>query len=191
MSKFLAPIHFWLYRKIEIQEQLIGNILDKSNADKKAFYERLGVLPEGSLEENIDTANIHGWLQENIIESEKRLANSVRIAIDNGISKDELRELFYEEGKNTGDSLTPQDAYKKVNDSLLDGMPCDNVNALISQSDQEVRWKRTADLHGEYFEEQNLDKDLYYDLRDWFLKGIAGDIILFTRNEDEYIFSNI
>lgn len=190
MSKFLAPIHFWLYRKIEIQEQLIDNILEKSNTDKKDFYEKLGALPQGSLENNIDTNNIHGWLQKNIIESETRLANSVRIAIDNGISEDELKELFYEEGKSIGESISPQDAYQKVNDSLLDGMPCDNVNILVSQSDQEVIWKRTADLHGEYFEEQNLDKDLYYELRDWFLKGIAGDNISFTRNEEEYIFSN-
>ena len=59
MSKFLAPIHFWLYKKIEIQEEIIKTLLEKSGAGNETFYKDIGSLPEGSLEVHIDTGNIH------------------------------------------------------------------------------------------------------------------------------------
>lgn len=186
MSKFLAPIHFWLYKKIEIQEDLIQKILEKSEIDKKSFYQEYGSLPEGDMEDHIDTSNIHGWLQDTIIDSEKRLAAAIKKAIEAGVTEKELKDLYYEEGKSLGKSNTPQEAYQKVNDSLLDGMPCDRVNNLISQTEEEVIWQRTVDLHGDYFAEENLDKELYYELRDGFLKGLAEENLSFERNGQDY-----
>ncbi len=80
MSAFLAPIHFWLYNKIALQEELINDIIDCARHNK--WDERLngetvesyscGELP--ALESVIDTDNIHGWLQSRIRDCESRYA---------------------------------------------------------------------------------------------------------------------
>ncbi len=186
MSKFLAPIHFWLYNKIEIQEELIKGLLEKSGADKDAFYKEKGSLPEGSLEDHIDTGNIHGWLQGQIEESEKRLAKAVAIAKEKGLADEDLEEIFYNEGTNREASSSPEEVYQKVNDSCLDGMPCDRVNALIDNTSDSVQWERTIDLHGEFFEEEGLNRELYYQLRDAYIKGLAGENLEYSRNDNQY-----
>lgn len=186
MSKFLAPIHFWLYKKIEIQEELIKTLLEKSEGDKEAFYSEYESLPEGSLEDHIDTGNIHGWLQGQIEESEKRLAKAVSIAKDKGVSKEELEEIFYNEGVKI-ESATPEEVYQKVNDSCLDGMPCDRVNALVDNNPESIQWERTIDLHGDFFAGEGLDKELYYELRDAYIKGLAGEGLEYSRKDNQYI----
>jgi len=75
MSKFLAPVHSWLFNKIKLYENLekdiinnfkvdsnmnINNILDLLDSN---FEKPLGDAP---LEEIIDVSNIHGWLQNRI-----------------------------------------------------------------------------------------------------------------------------
>ena len=186
MSKFLAPIHFWLYKKIEIQEELIKTLLEKSEGDKEAFYSEYGSLPEGSLEDHIDTGNIHGWLQGQIEESEKRLAKAVSTAKEKGVSKEELEEIFYNEGVKI-ESATPEEVYQKVNDSCLDGMPCDRANALVDNNPESIQWERTIDLHGDFFAGEGLDKELYYELRDAYIKGLAGEGLEYSRKDNQYI----
>ena len=186
MSKFLAPIHFWLYKKIEIQEELIQTLLEKSDADKEAFYSEYGSLPEGSLEEHIDTGNIHGWLQGQIEESEKRLAKAVSMAKDKDVSKEELENIFYNEGAKN-ESATPEEVFQKVNDTCLDGMPCDRVNALVDNNPESIQWERTGDLHGDFFAGEGLDKELYYELRDAYIHGLAGEKLEYSRKDNQYI----
>ena len=186
MSKFLAPIHFWLYKKIEIQEELIEKIVEKSGLDQEAFYKEMGSLPKGSLEDHIDTGNIHGWLQGQIEESEKRLAKVISLAKEKGISQEELEEIFYNEGAGMERSLLPEEVYQKVNDSCLDGMPCDRVNALLDNSSENVKWERTIDLHGDFFEKEGLEKEFYYQLRDAYIRGLAGEKLEYSRNDNQY-----
>lgn len=186
MSKFLAPIHFWLYKKIEIQEEIIKTLLEKSGADKETFYKEKGSLPEGSLEDHIDTGNIHGWLQGQIEESEKRLAKAVSLAKEKGISTEELEEIFYKGGAGMERSSSPEEVYQKVNDSCLDGMPCDRVNAVVENSADSIQWERTSDLHGGFFEEEGLDRELYYQLRDAYITGLAGEGLEYSRKDNQY-----
>ena len=47
MSRFLGPVHHWLYNKICLHEDLEKNIVSGFN-------------------ERYDTDNIHGWLQSKI-----------------------------------------------------------------------------------------------------------------------------
>ena len=79
MSKNLGPIHFWLYRKIMIQQsftnQLSCELLDLEHKKKLSTMldQTVGTIPQESLEEQIDTMNIHGWLQDKIRIAEVRL----------------------------------------------------------------------------------------------------------------------
>lgn len=47
--------------------------------------------------------------------------------------------------------MTAAAAYKLLSDSLLDGMPCDHANVLITESDEEVIWKRNTCVHNNYW----------------------------------------
>lgn len=75
MSAFLGPIHFWLYNKIQFQENLIDELVAyvtaKGWSDKADQYVS---TDRRKLDEVIDEANIHGWLQSRIHDAEGRYA---------------------------------------------------------------------------------------------------------------------
>ena len=70
MSAFLGPIHYWLYNKIQLQEELIRKIAEYGEKSGWAVFsekhlEEKTVNKElRPLNELIDVMNIHGWLQE-------------------------------------------------------------------------------------------------------------------------------
>ena len=68
MSKFLGPVHFWLYRKIQFQESLIDALI--SYAVQEGWNDedltRYSCQDRRQLDEIIDETNIHGWLQARI-----------------------------------------------------------------------------------------------------------------------------
>jgi predicted GNAT family acetyltransferase len=70
MSAFLGPIHFWLYDKIKIQNEIVEEILDyaeKNNENiRSELYAKFGDGDLKPLSEVIDVTNIHGWLQERV-----------------------------------------------------------------------------------------------------------------------------
>ena len=76
MSKFLGPVHFWLYRKIQFQESLIDALI--SYAVQEGWNDedltRYSCQDRRQLDEIIDETNIHGWLQARIQDAEKRYA---------------------------------------------------------------------------------------------------------------------
>ena len=75
MSAFLGPIHYRMYEKIMVQEELLRRLADKAVQegwlDSLTDYVRDENRP---LEEIIDEANIHGWLNDRIESVEKRYA---------------------------------------------------------------------------------------------------------------------
>jgi len=194
MRAFLGPIHYWLYNKVNLQEELIDDIIrfacDKnydSNLAEK-LETQFGKLDKRPLEDIIDTSNIHGWLQGKIAISEYRLAYALTLLINKGCEvMDELKKVFYRWGQKHAleDGITALDAFKLLNDTLLDGMPCDWVNEVISESENEVKWKRTLCVHHKYWDEVNGDISNYYELREELIKGIfANSNIIYQANGD-------
>ena len=61
MSKFLGPVHFWLYRKIQFQESLIDALI--SYAVQEGWNDedltRYSCQDRRQLDEIIDETNIH------------------------------------------------------------------------------------------------------------------------------------
>ena len=106
MSAFLGPIHYWLYNKIQLQEELIREIVSfgeesswKVFSDKKLAEETVNkeLRP---LNELIDVMNIHGWLQERIQDAESRYALLVtRILKEDEKHLPALEEVAYNFGK--------------------------------------------------------------------------------------------
>lgn len=191
MSAFLGPIHFWLYNKIKIQNDIVENILLTVNDNnlKNKLTEKYGDEELKPLDEVIDVTNIHGWLQQRVTLVENKLAFTVtEILKENSDKLQELKDIFKAVGAevSTLDSnSTLEEAYKAFNDSLLDGMPCDHANTLISQEDNETIWKRNVCVHQDYWDANGGDINNYYLLRDEFIKGLLSETNIKYEKIDE------
>lgn len=193
MSKFLGPIHFWLYNKINIQNNIVEDILNFSETKglnlREELYGQYGDGELKSLEEAIDVANIHGWLQDQINRVENKLAAAVTeiLKADSG-SMEQLKKIFYENGVKSSTlnaDSTVEEAFKLISDTLLDGMPCDHAIGVISQNENEAVWKRYECVHGRFWDVAGGDISVYYLLRDEFIKGLLEKANLSYAKVDE------
>ena len=183
MSAFLGPIHYWLYRKIQLQESLTQSMTSVLSEEKRIHLEKnldavCGVVERRPLEEVIDNGNIHGWLQGQIAIAEKRFATAVTKILKEDSSKIEnLKQAAYQMGQKNPlpNSDDAQGIYRGLNDVLLEGMPCDHVNQILEQSDQRVLWNQTVDLHLPFWDEAGGDIEHYYLLRNAFISGSLSD----------------
>jgi len=193
MSAFLGPIHFWLYNKIQIQQELLEEILTLTNDLFPDLKEELdtqyGVSQTKPLEEVIDQGNIHGWLQSSISQVEYKLANCITYIINSNpelLSK--IKLIFNTEGKEKSslDSTSnATDAYKAIGDCLLDGMPCDHANSVLEENEDKVIWKRNTCVHTQYWEDVDGDIKIYYSLREAFISGYLRETQLVYEKVDE------
>jgi hypothetical protein len=186
MSAFLGPIHYWLYNKITVQNSLVEEIIKfadkeytKLNLGQKADNQFGNIDTTKPLEEMIDTSNIHGWLQECVSIVEYRLAFAVTALLkENPDVLESLKELFKEAGKklsNINQGANAEEIFKNFNDTLLDGMPCDHANLLVSGNEQEVIYKRNVCVHENYWNSVGGDIKNYYLLREEFIKGLISN----------------
>ncbi len=193
MAKVLGPIHFWQFNKIQQQEQLTQNILaafpEEADAINAYLDENYGTLPEGDLADIIDHGNIHAWLNSYVVAVEKRLAYTISELSKDGSKKQKALDAAYAAGeadKVDADS-TAKDAFQDLNDVLLDGMPCDNVNAVRS-SENGVTWERVLDLRSDIYSELNANPELFDEVRDSFIRGMLSDTGL-AYNRSGVVFS--
>ena len=194
MSAFLGPIHFWLYKKILFQENLIKKLVETAknngwdvNGD---MYIRYVNEDRRALEELIDQDNIHGWLQNRINDAEERyaflLAEILR-ADETRLSL--LKETAFEFGKeHKAGKVDATAAYQVFDDLLLNGMPCDRVNVVTSQTAYSLEWEQTQNIHKLYLDEACLDEKIYEDLRISIMNGVLIDNDLEVVKKREGIF---
>lgn len=191
MSAFLGPIHYWLYHKILIQNDLVNQVVSFGEeyipSLKEQLDERYGVVMDRPLEEMIDQGNIHGWLQEQVSIVEYKLAHAVTMILEKGQYQDALHHIFYECGKAHSADHTADigKIYLFLNDSLLDGMPCDRANVTVSETDEEIIWKRNVCVHSKYWDQVGGDSSIYYDLRDSLIQGMLENTSVSYDKPDE------
>ena len=188
MSAFLGPIHLWLYNKIQFQENLIDELVAyvtaKGWSDKADQYVS---TDRRKLDEVIDEANIHGWLQSRIHDAEGRYAALVLDAAGDDAEKfDALKQAAHDFGVKQGlQAATAPEAFHRLDDLLLDGMPCDQVNRVRESDDARIAWDRTMDLHSDFWQGHG---DRYYALRQALVDGLlsATDYALESPAEGQY-----
>lgn len=192
MSLFLGKIHYWLFNKIvwfeDLEEEII-NLAKKEGLDVEVLSTEINnrygeKLPKLPLEEMIDTSNIHGWLQDKIHSAEYRLATwTVNILKKEG-SEEKLKDLYIEQGLKAANEVIKSekavndalDIYNAINDYILDGMPCDRVNEVISQEEDKLICKRRICVHKELWDTVGGDVNLFYNLRDLWIKSFVNKI---------------
>lgn len=184
MSAFLGPIHYWLYNKIQLQEELVQRILEisknsgwGSNLDEQ-LDAACGAGDTRPLEECIDQSNIHGSLQEKIKLVEVRLAFLVtELTKENPERLAELEKAAYRFGQQHSieKEVHAKDAFQALSDRLIDGMPCDHVNMMLEQDENAVVWRQTQCVHHGYWEQVGGDVSVYYSLRSQMIKGMLEE----------------
>ncbi|MGN0144258.1 MAG: hypothetical protein ACI398_04700 [Clostridium sp.] len=193
MSLFLGKIHYWLFNKIvwfENLEREIIKVAEKTNIDvnkvQKEIEGKYGeITPNLPLEDMIDTSNIHGWLQEKINSAEGRMAAWVRTIIENNpddIVK--IQNVYITQGikaanevknENT-DICTAGDMYSKINDYILDGMPCDRVDEIIENDLDIITWKKRMCVHKAIWQNENIHVEQFYKLRDLWIEAFVNTL---------------
>ncbi len=200
MSAFLGPIHYWLYNKISLQQDIIEELYqlgENHNLTLKTETEsRFGVIEDKPLEEMIDQGNIHGWLQERVSQVEYKYAyvvTELEKTLPDALHT--LKSCLYQVGNQQGkalnqnkENLKASDLFKLISDLLLDGMPCDHANRVLAQSDNDLTWTRNLCVHANYWEELGGDIRVYYELRESWLTGFLKvfDYSLEKLNETTY-----
>lgn len=200
MSAFLGPIHHWLYNKIQLQQGLVEDIIGLGERDyqlnlKQELDNRYGISDTSPLEEIIDETNIHGWLQERVMQVERKLAYSIMRLIQVDVQAiEQVEALFAQDGKEKraalqGENLSAVDLYKEMSNHLLDGMPCDHAYAVLETSENKVVWKRELCVHKPYWDEAGVDIKYYYDLRAAWILGFLSQEGEVFKQVDEVTYS--
>lgn len=197
MSAVLGPIHHWLYRKVQLQEELIQTILEAAGQNNwdcvsvETLDADCGTVDSRPLEEMIDPGNIHGWLQQKIGVVELRLAFLVTDLLRKQSAKRlDLEQIAYRFGRQypVGSSSDPSRAYQELGDRLIDGMPCDHVNVIREKEEDRLVWQQTMCVHQRYWEKANGDVQVYDALRREMIKGMLSGSGLMLHTGDEGLF---
>ncbi|WMC92575.1 hypothetical protein [Kineothrix sp. MB12-C1] len=184
MSAFLGKIHFWLYNKIVLHENLIDSIAEAATAKGHSCesllaesYEKYGNPVTGPLEDHINHSNIHGWLQERIFSVEKRLAFVVTELLNNdAVTVEEISAVFRKNGAEAAKEIgtgehKAEDLYTLIFDHMIEGMPCDHVNEIVENTEDAFSWKTVRCLHKEHWDQADGDVSNFYNFRDNWIQG--------------------
>ena len=189
MSLFLGPIHYWLYNKIGNQERLTSVIAAKAKekdwiTDTDSYTKE---LPD--LETAIDESNIHGWLQEQIIDAESRYASLVIEIKKQGINLEELESIAFDFGKENLPDLKADatEIYRHFEDFFVNGMPCDHINIVTDESENQLSWEMDQDIHGHYW--TGGDVADYYKLRKAVMDGMLAELDYVAEASDLYHYT--
>lgn len=198
MSAFLGKIHYLLYNKIQLNEDLLEGILNfaehkdiliKEITNK--IYDKYGYPERRTLETVIDQGNIHGWLQLKIQSVEDRTAAVVTELIKNYlVNIDDISKVYYENGKNIMEALEindflPKDLFDIIFTYMLEGMPCDMINKPVSESQDEFSWDSTRCIHKQHWDKVSGDINNYYILRTSWINGLLDNTSYsYIRNEN-------
>ena len=203
MSAFLAPIHTWLFNKIILAEELEKSLqeayLDKYNDIAKDVVEKSlaygsPIDTSKSIEDIIDTSNIHGWLQDKITKVETRTAYIVTEMIKKYSQEAEsiAEGCFAAQGKAIGETSkakgvleTPEELFNTLNNYLLEGMPCDRVTRVINSKINIFEWETTSCIHKGYWEMISGDVKVFYNLRQIWTKAFIEN------SNDEFTYNFI
>lgn len=200
MSAFLGPIHYWLFGKIQVEEEILNNIINKAN--KKGYntenlvdisQKQYGAPVTEALEDAIEHDNIHGWLQGAIGSVESRLAYTITNLVDDKVlDLDDLLEVFEENAKKCAkntvvDNDNAETIFRLVYNNLLSGMPCDRVNQVDKVTDDELIWSKSVDIHRVYWDNINGDVSIFYKcFEHWiscFVKSLNLNFVFVKEND--------
>jgi hypothetical protein len=203
MSAFLAPIHTLVFNKILLAEDLEKSIkkvyIDKYKDFAKDIAEKSleyghPIDTTKNIEDVIDASNIHGWLQDKIAATETRTALMITEMVNKfGKEAEDIAIVcFKDQGTSVGKTLNEkqmpsslEESFKLMNNYILEGMPCDRVTRIIQSENNILEWETTSCIHKKYWELLNGDVNIYYNLRQSWIKAFIEN------SNEEYTYNFI
>lgn len=90
------------------------------------------------MEDVIVESNIHGWLQDQIHDAETRYADLIQTVLTTHPERlEEISKVAFRYGRRNGrDAEKATDVFRIFEDFFVNGMPCDRVNAVVTESDE-------------------------------------------------------
>lgn len=92
---------------------------------------------------------------------------------------EELKAIFYKQGvekrKTLEKGLNAMQLFKVIQDTLLNGMPCDHAEVVVEQDDNQIVWQRRVCVHEQYWDEAGGNVRNYYALIEAWLKGFVEE----------------
>lgn len=169
MSKFLAPIHQWMYHKVHYLDDLAKAMYKEGGLELEETLEReVAPVERRPLEEVVDQNNIHGWIQNQVELAEKRLALTSQLLQLEGKDLEFQKEVARKMGEKVGFDGTASEAFGAMSGHFLDGMPCDRVLEQQKMEEDHAVWKVTKDVHGPYWK----NPADYWSLRAAWMEGL-------------------
>ncbi len=209
MSKFLAPIHTWLFNKIKLAQDLEENIVklhignyneDALKIQKEAISLYGDYIEDKPLENLIAVDNIHGWLQERIKEVESRSAYIVTKYYDMYKQESEkLTQSAYvnqakECAKNENNKIdSPENAYISLNNYILSGMPCDRADSVTQRNEDYLVYEQHGCIHKANYELGKANLEYVYELRDLWVKTFIENLstkYIYEKEKNESVTIN-
>ena len=89
------------------------------------------------------------------------------------------------EAKESLENINAETIFNSMNDYILDGMPCDRVNEIITSSEQSIMWRKRICVHKDIWEGEGISVDIFYKLREEWINAFVNEI----DNSYEYIKS--
>jgi hypothetical protein len=180
-----------MYSRIINLQKLINAIAEMSEGEGwGAECEEFVVAEFAPIEEVIDLGNIHGSLFEMVDSAEKRFSGIVAAATCGSVERFErVEETVRAVGESmgiaggvasiesmgrVGVSWDPVMVCSRIQEVLLDGMPCDRATEMVKRPDGSCEIVRNMDLHSSYFEAVGLDGEWYYRLLGAFVEGLLA-----------------
>lgn len=191
MSTSLGQIHHWLYNKIVLSEEIDEDIVSWAISQglpasdwMEQVIEQYGKPTGGKpLKSIIDRSNIHLWLLERMKSAELRQAALITAVLkENPAYLQNLAEVFRLHGEKSAREYqeplpkNPEEIYIILNDYILEGMPTDRVNEILSGNENVIIWRTAKCLHKPYWDEVNGDVEHFYDLREAWVKAFVETI---------------
>lgn len=192
MSAFLGPIHNWLFGKILLQDELLEEFLAYGSSLQPELREkvdkRYGTLEQGALEDIVDEMNIHGWLQQRVNLVEERLSYVVtELTKDQEVSMKDINQIAFSFGVKhaIGNVDSAETAWERLNNCLLDGMPCDHVNEVIKADEEEVIYQMRENIHAKFWTLIDGNVEHYDSIKFHLIQGLLdGSSVQFEKCEN-------
>lgn len=94
-----------------------------------------------------------------------------------------LEEIFKEDGEDKGKKAnesyevsSAQEAYKVINDYILEGMPCDAVDQVIEEGKDKFIWLSRQCIHSDNWKAVGGNVQHFYDLRQVWLESFLSQL---------------
>ncbi|GAA0120918.1 MAG: hypothetical protein KID00_13475 [Clostridium argentinense] len=194
MSTFLTPIHTWIFNKIILFEDIerafskayilkYGETAKTIINQSKLYGEMINI--DKNLEDIIDLNDVNGWFQNKIANAETRQAFIItELKKIYGEEVEEIAAKFYRDngvkcGLMSKEKENPNnviDIFNSMNNYLLEGMPCDEVQSIITKKDNIIEWCNSRCIHKSNYDKIGGNVDMFYRLRFQWLASFVRQV---------------